>query len=161
MHESSRNGTSVSATLRPSTHAMAGPLHGQGNSFYRPLLVGIRIRRIRRLGELVLQLRADRRVEVQSLRRDLLGEPFVIDRMSTRLNSSHVRTSYAVFCLKKKRYTGNRELRRFCRNRYRTVLVPSQIAEDGRFPCQLRPTKPYGYSLFHLAVLPMVCHILS
>src|SRR5690554_879564 len=26
-----------------------------------------------------------------------------LDRKSTRLNSSHVRTSYAVFCLKKKR----------------------------------------------------------
>src|SRR5437868_15373546 len=28
----------------------------------------------------------------------------VIDRKSTRLNSSHVSISYAVFCLKKKRY---------------------------------------------------------
>src|SRR5690554_7745475 len=28
---------------------------------------------------------------------------FVIDRKSTRLNSSHVRISYAVFCLKKKK----------------------------------------------------------
>src|SRR3989442_4017652 len=27
-----------------------------------------------------------------------------IDRKSTRLNSSHVRISYAVFCLKKKKY---------------------------------------------------------
>src|SRR3989442_11884579 len=27
------------------------------------------------------------------------------DRKSTRLNSSHVRISYAVFCLKKKKYT--------------------------------------------------------
>src|SRR5690625_6783991 len=29
-------------------------------------------------------------------------EPFVGDRKSTRLNSSHVAISYAVFCLKKK-----------------------------------------------------------
>src|SRR5690606_19121465 len=28
---------------------------------------------------------------------------FIIDRKSTRLNSSHVKISYAVFCLKKKR----------------------------------------------------------
>src|SRR5690606_39653181 len=28
--------------------------------------------------------------------------PFVLDRKSTRLNSSHVKNSYAVFCLKKK-----------------------------------------------------------
>src|SRR6266498_2662763 len=30
--------------------------------------------------------------------------PAYIDRKSTRLNSSHVRISYAVFCLKKKNY---------------------------------------------------------
>src|SRR5690349_22422313 len=35
-------------------------------------------------------------------RRDGLGRPDR-DRKSTRLNSSHVETSYAVFCLKKKR----------------------------------------------------------
>src|SRR5690606_39905581 len=30
------------------------------------------------------------------------GKTFIIDRKSTRLNSSHVKISYAVFCLKKK-----------------------------------------------------------
>src|SRR5690606_42166078 len=30
-------------------------------------------------------------------------EPFPVDRKSTRLNSSHVKISYAVFCLKKKK----------------------------------------------------------
>src|SRR5690554_7325431 len=30
-------------------------------------------------------------------------DPTALDRKSTRLNSSHVRISYAVFCLKKKR----------------------------------------------------------
>src|SRR3989442_1028853 len=34
--------------------------------------------------------------------------PGVLDRKSTRLNSSHVRISYAVFCLKKKK-TRHRE----------------------------------------------------
>src|SRR5690554_664447 len=33
--------------------------------------------------------------------------PKVLDRKSTRLNSSHVRISYAVFCLKKKMKTGH------------------------------------------------------
>src|SRR5690606_41003397 len=31
-----------------------------------------------------------------------------LDRKSTRLNSSHVKTSYAVFCLKKKKYRWRR-----------------------------------------------------
>src|SRR5690606_41336780 len=33
----------------------------------------------------------------------LIGTPCLTDRKSTRLNSSHVKISYAVFCLKKKR----------------------------------------------------------
>src|SRR3712207_7821681 len=32
----------------------------------------------------------------------LLDVPFLLDRKSTRLNSSHANISYAVFCLKKK-----------------------------------------------------------
>src|SRR5690554_6709572 len=42
---------------------------------------------------------------VPSLARDLLDNA---DRKSTRLNSSHVRTSYAVFCLKKKKTPNTR-----------------------------------------------------
>src|SRR3989442_2968795 len=38
----------------------------------------------------------------------ILGEELVGDRKSTRLNSSHVRISYAVFCLKKKMSTSTR-----------------------------------------------------
>src|SRR5258707_11044591 len=34
---------------------------------------------------------------------NLMNEPGMIDRKSTRLNSSHANISYAVFCLKKKK----------------------------------------------------------
>src|SRR5690554_7375152 len=37
----------------------------------------------------------------------VLGKQLKKDRKSTRLNSSHVRISYAVFCLKKKKETAN------------------------------------------------------
>src|SRR2546426_6097583 len=37
------------------------------------------------------------------------------DRKSTRLNSSHLVISYAVFCLKKKKYTGRQRRRRLAR----------------------------------------------
>src|SRR3989442_8871534 len=52
------------------------------------------------IGHLLLQLAfaEDGRFLVQPLQRFLLQG----DRKSTRLNSSHVRISYAVFCLKKK-----------------------------------------------------------
>lgn len=36
------------------------------------------------------------------------------------------------------------------RHRFKTVLVPEQMAADGSFPDELSRTKPYGYSLFVL-----------
>jgi hypothetical protein len=56
---------------------------------------------------------------------------------------------------------GNQELLAYCRDRFKTVLVPNQIAADGRFPEELRRTKPYGYSLFNLEAMATVCQILS
>src|SRR5256885_7157782 len=38
---------------------------------------------------------------------EVLGESLRSDRKSTRLNSSHLVISYAVFCLKKKKKTSN------------------------------------------------------
>src|SRR5690606_39640756 len=46
-----------------------------------------------------------RRAVDQALAQLLVGQPLEVirqDRKSTRLNSSHVKISYAVFCLKKK-----------------------------------------------------------
>ena len=59
------------------------------------------------------------------------------------------------------RFTGNRELLSYCRDRFKTVLVPNQIAADGSFPQELRRTKPYSYSLFNLDALATVAQILS
>ena len=49
----------------------------------------------------------------------------------------------------------------FCRDMYKDVLLPDQIAEDGSFPKELARTKPYAYSLFSLEVMSMVVQILS
>lgn len=58
------------------------------------------------------------------------------------------------------RLTGNKEILEYCRNRYKTVLVPNQIEKDGSFPQELRRTKPYSYSLFNLEALATICQIL-
>src|SRR5690349_22791743 len=52
---------------------------------------GVRAREREQLGELIAQ---------PEQRRELVLD---VDRKSTRLNSSHVEISYAVFCLKKKK----------------------------------------------------------
>ena len=57
--------------------------------------------------------------------------------------------------------TGNNDLLKYCRDRFKTVIVPNQIANDGSFPQELRRTKPYGYSLFNLEAMTTVAQILS
>jgi hypothetical protein len=59
------------------------------------------------------------------------------------------------------RLTGNQALSSYCRDRFRTVLLPSQVAPDGSFPLETARTKPYGYSLFNLDAMATVAQILS
>ena len=59
------------------------------------------------------------------------------------------------------RYVRRDDLISFCRERFKTDLVPGQIAADGSFPEELRRTKPYGYSLFNLDAMTLVCQILD
>jgi hypothetical protein len=57
--------------------------------------------------------------------------------------------------------TGNAEQSAYCRDRFRTVLLPNQEADDGSFPQELRRTKPYGYSIFNLDALSILVQTLS
>src|SRR2546427_8028507 len=51
-----------------------------------------------------LEVRADREDVLPPEQGEVVRElPYVLDRKSTRLNSSHSQISYAVFCLKKKK----------------------------------------------------------
>src|SRR5207249_7005500 len=61
--------------------------------------------------------------------------PVRLDRKSTRLNSSHVSISYAVFCLKKKMQSDLRTIRR-------SLRVPS--------PLQVAPASPTHTQAFPL-----------
>ena len=57
--------------------------------------------------------------------------------------------------------TGDRGRMDMCRTRFKTVLVPTQIAADGSFPLELERTKPYGYSLFNLDAMATTCQLLG
>jgi hypothetical protein len=59
------------------------------------------------------------------------------------------------------RLTGNQVLISYCKERFKTVLLPNQIATDGSFPQELRRTKPYSYSLFNLEAMAAICQLLS
>jgi len=57
--------------------------------------------------------------------------------------------------------TNNQPVIDFCKERYKSVLLPNQMAADGSFPLELKRTKPYGYSIFNLDAMVMICQVLS
>ena len=59
------------------------------------------------------------------------------------------------------RLVGNEKMLDYCRDRYKTVLLPNQMSVDGSFHLELARTKPYGYSLFNIDAMTMVVLILS
>ena len=46
--------------------------------------------------------------------------------------------------------TENEEVIKLCVDRFKNILLPNQMANDGSFPLELKRTKPYGYSLFNI-----------
>jgi hypothetical protein len=58
-------------------------------------------------------------------------------------------------------FTGDAQRLAYCRDRFKTVLVPNQMAPDGSFPEELRRTKPYGYSIFNLDAMAILVQTLT
>jgi hypothetical protein len=58
-------------------------------------------------------------------------------------------------------FTGDEKNLAECRRRYKEVFVPKQMADDGSFPAELARTKPYGYSIFQLDNMALLCQVLS
>ncbi len=80
------------------------------------------------------------------------------DERDTKNNHA---TCWAMQAASFARLTQNAALMQFVRERFKTVLVPGQVAADGSFPEELRRTKPYGYSLFNLDAMATICELLS
>ncbi|TWV94331.1 alginate lyase family protein [Chitinophaga pinensis] len=88
----------------------------------------------------------------------LTSHPYGKDEMNAKNNHG---TCWVMQVASFARLTGDTALLQFCRNRYKEVLLPAQMAADGSFPLELARTKPYGYSLFNLDAMVMICQILS
>jgi hypothetical protein len=59
------------------------------------------------------------------------------------------------------RLTSNAEMTAWCSERFKSTLIPDQVAPDGSLPLELARTKPYSYCLFDLDVLSTICQTLS
>lgn len=80
------------------------------------------------------------------------------DEMNAQNNHG---TCWAMQVASFSRLTQNNELLDFCRTRYKEIFLPKQMAENGSFPQELKRTKPFGYSIFNLDAMTMLCQILS
>lgn len=59
------------------------------------------------------------------------------------------------------KFTGDQKLLELSRQRFKEVLLPNQMADDGSFTRELKRTKPYGYSIFQADNLAILCVLLS
>ena len=84
--------------------------------------------------------------------------PYGIAERDTRNNHA---TCWVAQVAAFSRLTGNAGQTAYCRNRFKTVLIPNQEAPDGGFPEELRRTKPYGYSLFNLDAMAILAETLT
>ena len=59
------------------------------------------------------------------------------------------------------KFTGDEKVLELSRQRFKEVLFPNQMTNDGSFPLELSRTKPYGYSIFQADNLAILCNLLS
>ncbi len=88
----------------------------------------------------------------------LTTHPYGIDEMNTKNNHA---TCWVMQVGMFARLTENEKVLELCRNRFKEILLPDQMADDGSFPLEIRRTKPYGYSLFNLDAFMTAAEILS
>lgn len=81
-----------------------------------------------------------------------------IDEMNAKNNHG---TCWVMQVASFAKLTEDQKMLEFCRSRYKNVLLPNQMADDGSFPLELSRTKPYGYALFNLDAMVTICQILS
>jgi hypothetical protein len=84
--------------------------------------------------------------------------PYGIDEREAKNNHGTCWTmQVAVFA----KLVNDTSLLNYCDNRFKTLLLPSQMDVNGSFPLELKRTKPYGYSLFNLDAMYTLAHVLS
>ena len=88
----------------------------------------------------------------------LRTHPNGIDEMNTQNNHA---VCWAMQVASFAKLTGDEETMEFCRDRFKNIFLPDQMAPDGSFPREMERTKPYGYSLFVLDAMAAICQILT
>jgi hypothetical protein len=88
----------------------------------------------------------------------LNSHPYGIDEREAKNNHG---TCWLMQAAVFARLTEDYSLLAYCRERFKNVLIPTQLGANGGFPLELARTKPYAYSLFNLDAMSVLCHVLS
>jgi hypothetical protein len=88
----------------------------------------------------------------------LTTHPYGLEEMNAKNNHG---TCWVMQVAAFAKLTDDKKLIETCVDRYKNVLLPQQMEADGSFPLELKRTKPYGYSIFNLDAMTMICVILS
>jgi len=78
-----------------------------------------------------------------------------------RDNGNNHSTCWAMQVASYAKLVGDTSKLNYVHDFYKSTLLPDQMAKDGSFPKELARTKPYGYSLFNLDAMVMVCLLAS
>jgi len=101
-------------------------------------------------------------VEIKKWFADLVSwlttHEYGMDEMNTKNNHA---TCWVMQAGAFARLTNNQAVLELCRERFKTILLPNQMGDDGSFPLELKRTKPYGYSLFNIDAFMTCAEILS
>ena len=88
----------------------------------------------------------------------MMTHPYGVEEMNTKNNHS---TCWVATAASMASLVGDKTVLQMCTDRFKNILLPSQMAEDGSFPLELKRTKPFGYSLFNIDAFCNVARILS
>lgn len=88
----------------------------------------------------------------------LTTHPYGIAEMNAQNNHG---TCWTMQVAQFAKFTAHDSLLLACSKRFKAIHLPGQMAADGSFPKELARTKPYGYSLFNLDAMAILCQILS
>ena len=84
--------------------------------------------------------------------------PYGLDERDAKNNHGTCWTmQVAVFA----KLVNDQKLVDYCKNRFKTILLPNQLDKNGSFPLELKRTKPFGYSLFNLDAMVTLAYVLS
>ncbi|MFA5292723.1 MAG: alginate lyase family protein [Phycisphaerae bacterium] len=83
--------------------------------------------------------------------------PYGLAEMNAKNNHS---VAYFLQLAAFAKFTGDEKKLEMARKFYKEILLPYQMDMDGSFPLELERTKPYGYSIFQLDNIVLLCQLL-